>query len=127
MAGFEDVTLSWNGIEYVIPATKMMMVVCRIEDVLCQDEDDNALDVLLRKRPPARLAAAFEAALNAAGARIEPGEVYISIMSALADGDANSLSRTMETVMALLALIAPPVHHRLVAAQSSQNEGPEKK
>lgn len=116
MAGFADVALEWNGAQYKVPADRVMRLVVQLEDILAGDGGENALDVLMNKRPPARIAAAYEAALNYAGADLAPGEVYLALMQSMAEGRADHLRVTMDGVMAILALIAPPVHSRIMAA-----------
>lgn len=114
MSGFDDVTLSWAGKDYTVPATRVMMLVCKIEDVLIGDDAEDAITVLLTKRPRARISQAFEVALAYAGADLEPGEVYMSVMQSLADRQADHAALVQDSVMRLLALIAPPVHAQIV-------------
>lgn len=118
MAGFDDVTLEWGGQGYRIPAREVLRVVCLVEDALILHPDENAIDVLLRKRPPARIARAFEVALRAAGAPVAEGEVHLEMMQALAEGSPDAFRATMEAVLALLALMAPPLHSRLLGTGS---------
>lgn len=115
MAGFDDVTMSWDGKTYTVPADRVMRLVAKVEDVLIGDSGESALDVLMNKRPTARISEAFEVALRYAGAPVAPGEVYLSIMQGLALSNPNHLEHTMRAVMALLELLAPPVHEAIFA------------
>lgn len=124
MSGFDDVTLEWAGESYRIPAERVLPLICRVEDALCLDPDDTSVEVLLRKPRPARLASAFEAALRHAGAPVGPGEVYLAIMEHLADGNPDHLVRTQEIVLALLALIAPPIHRQIREAAATGKKPP---
>jgi hypothetical protein len=113
MSGFDDVTISWAGTDYVVPANRMMMLVCKLEDALAGDAGEDAMTVLLHKQPRARIAHAYEVALIYAGADLEPGEVYLSVMESLSEKNIDHARLVSEAVMTLLALVAPPVHAKL--------------
>ena len=112
MQGFEDVTISWKGKAYTIPAAKQLMLVCKIEDALTQGSGGSAVVALTQNGGPshARLAMAFGAALRHAGADVSDDEVYLSIMSDFADGNAEVAGVVQGAVLALLAIVAPPVY-----------------
>lgn len=111
MQGFEDVTLGWKGIDYVIPATKQLMLIQKIEDALSGDTGEQAVSVLFRKGgvPHSRLARAYGAALRHAGAKVTDEEVYLSIHQDIAEKSAQQVEATMlALIWSLLAIISPP-------------------
>lgn len=118
MSGYDDVTLSWGGRDYTVPASRVMLLVCKVEDVLAGDDGEDAISVLLHKQPRARIARAFEVALTYAGADLAPGEIYLAVMQSLADRQADHARQVSEAVMTILALIAPPVHARIAQGAS---------
>lgn len=111
MKGFEDVTVSWAGEDYTIPANKQMGLIVRIEEALTGGTGSQAIAVLLSPGGPshARLANAFGAALRYAGADVSDEEIYLSIMSDMVDNKANVAIKVQGAVLALLSIIAPPI------------------
>lgn len=118
MAGFEDVTLSWAGRDYVVPVDRVMRLLRLIEDCLIGEGAQDALTVLMDGRRRAPLADAYETALRFAGADLPPGEVYMTVMNALAESRSDHVEQMFHTTMNLLALLAPPMHSRIMAGRS---------
>ena len=119
MQGFEDVTLSWQGQSYTVPANRQMMLIAKLEDALSGDSGQQALSVLFRKEGPphTRLAAAFGAALRHAGASVTDEEVYLSIQRDLiAKSKADKTAAIQSAIYALLSIISPPAVASLKAA-----------
>jgi hypothetical protein len=111
MHGFEDVTIGWRGEQYVVPANRQMLLIAKIEDALSGDTGQQALTILFRKEGPpyTRLAAAYGAALRHAGAKVTDDEVYLSIMTDLAQGTKAEAARVIQgAIIALLSIISPP-------------------
>ena len=111
MHGFEDVTIGWRGEQYVVPANRQMLLIAKIEDALSGDTGQQALTILFRKEGPpyTRLAAAYGAALRHAGAKVTDDEVYLSIMTDLAQGTKAEAARVIKgAIIALLSIISPP-------------------
>ena len=126
MRGFEDVTLTWAGADYVVPASNQLMLIAKIEDALSGDSGQQALSVLFRKEGPphSRLAAAFGAALRHAGARVTDDEIYLSIQRDLAgQSKAQKTASIQSCIMAILAIISPPQFDAVIG----KAEEPEKK
>jgi len=122
MHGFEDVTLTWKGEAFTVPANKQMLLIAKIEDALSGDTGQQALSVLFRREGPpySRLAAAFAAALQYAGAKVSDEEVYLSIMADLSEGSRDKVTETVQgAVIALLSIISPPVGAGLSDAKAS--------
>ena len=111
MRGFEDVTISWRGVDYNIPAKGQMMLIAKLEDALSGDSGQQAMTVLFRKEGPpySRLAAAFGAALRHAGAKATDEEIYLSMQADLANRSKESRTATIQNcILALLSIISPP-------------------
>lgn len=127
MQGFEDVTISWAGKSYVIPANRQMGLIARLEDALSGDSGQQAISVLMRKEGPpySRLAAAFGAALRYAGANVGDDEVYLSITEDMANSAADLTAKLQACVIALLMVISPPIGKKLM--EPAKKDDTEKK
>lgn len=128
MQGFDDVTLSWRGAEYTVPANKQMMLIAKIEDALSGDSGQQALTVLFRKEGPphSRLAAAFGAALRHAGAKVSDEEVYLSMMDDMATKTLAETTQAIQAcILAILSIISPPTARAL--AEADEGPAPAKK
>ena len=126
MQGFDDVTLSWRGASFVVPANRQMMLIAKIEDALSGDSGQQALSVLFRREGPpySRLAAAFGAALRHAGASVTDEEVYLSIQTDLiAKSKAEQTAAIQSCIISLLSIISPPA----VASANGKTADTEKK
>lgn len=122
MIGFEDVTLSWQGKDYIVPANKQMMLIAKIEDALAGDSGQQAFTILFRKGgvPHSRLAMAYGAALRYAGAGVTDEEIYLSIHQDIADESRQQVAAKFSMMtMGLLALISPPAARRIAKATES--------
>lgn len=119
MKGFEPVALTWNGARYTVPASDQLRLIAEIEDALSDKDGTPAVLVLMRRHGPshAKLAEAYGAALRYAGADVTNDEIYLSIVSALADADSRLSVYVQNAVLGLLAIVAPPVHRRIVSAE----------
>lgn len=111
MQGFEDVTLSWQGEDYTVPANNVLMLIMRIEDALSGNSGEQAINVLLRNGGPphSRLSAAFGAALRHAGAQVSDAEIYLSIQRDMASGGSAAMEVVTSSVIALLGIMSPPL------------------
>lgn len=111
MKGFEPVTLTWQGEKFTVPADGQLMLVAAIEDALAGASGQQAITVLTKPGGPSyvRLAQAYGAALRHAGANVTDDEIYLSIMSAFAESDANVAVEVQGAIMGLLAIVAPPI------------------
>jgi len=72
---FEDVTLTWDGVDYVIPANKCLRLAYKVEMALRQDSGLNAFE-LLHNPPMTSLAFAYGAALRFAGVVVTDEAVH---------------------------------------------------
>lgn len=110
----DDITLTWNGQEHVIPAERLMVAIAKIEDVITLTE---LFDHAQRGNAPmAKLSMAFGSVLRLSGAKVTDREVYNGMFS---DGG-GSVQVAVET---LLAMMLPPESFR----DDSQGEDAKKK
>lgn len=124
MHGFDDVTLGWKGDEFVVPANRMLMLVCKIEDALAGDSGEQALTVLMRRQGPphARLAMAYGAALRFAGADVTDNDVYMSMQTELSKGDAEGVASMQSAVINLIAIVSPPLGSVLLSVSEKKSQ-----
>ena len=126
MHGFDDVTLSWQGQSFTVPANNQMMLIAKIEDALGGEGGQQAMTVLFRREGPpmSRLAMAFGAALRHAGAKVSDEDVYLSMQTDLVNKSKKAQLATIQNcIFALLSIISPPA----VAAMNSKADDTEKK
>lgn len=99
MSIFDDVTLTWGGNEYTIPANRVMGLIEVIESAIPIDE-------LVSDKPPrAKLAKAYSSAIRYAGGKVTPEEVYASFFK---DG----LVAVATAATGLVMMMVPPEHLR---------------
>jgi len=125
MRGFEDVTISWRGVDYTIPAKGQMMLIAKLEDALSGESGQQAMTVLFRKEGPpySRLAAAFGAALRHAGAKVTDEEIYLSMQADLANRSKESRTATIQNcILALLSIISPPTFGSVSGAEPAEKK-----
>jgi len=124
MQGFDDVVLGWKGEEFTVPANRMLMLVCKVEDALSGDDGEQALTVLMRRQGPphARLAQAYGAALRFAGADVTDDDVYLSLQSELSKGGAAGVSAMQSAVLNLIAIVSPPLGSILLSASEKKSD-----
>ncbi len=113
MSLFDDVTLSYEDKEYIIPSNKVMQLIEVIEDcisitILCDP-----------KVPRAKLAKAYAAAINFAGGKTTQEEVYASFFT-------NGVVAVQYAVAGLAMLMVPPDHLRDNGALNKELEAAKK-
>lgn len=97
---FNDVTLKWKGSEYTIPSDQMLEAINRIEDHVSLE----TLHVRAGEKPSwkrGKIAQAYAAVLNFAGAKVTPEEVYAGMFE---KGETNAAG---VAVQALIFLMVP--------------------
>lgn len=121
MKGFSPVHLSWKGEKFTVPADRQLQLILEIEDALAGASGQQAIAVLMQRGGPsyARLSQAYGAALRYAGADVSDDEIYLSIMSDMAEGKADAAAKTQTAILALLAIIAPPVALQLTGGDAN--------
>ncbi|TCP43932.1 hypothetical protein [Rhodovulum marinum] len=127
MKGFEPVTLKWRGESFRVEAEDQLRLIAEIEDALADKSGTPAVLVLMRKGGPsyARLSRAYGAALRYAGADVSDDEIYLSLTETIAEGDLALALQVQSAILGLLAIIAPPVHRRIMAPAEEAPEKPE--
>lgn len=111
MRGFEPVTVAWKGETYTVEPDRMLMLIAQVEDALSGGSGKQAVQILTQSGGPnySALSRAFGAALRYAGADVSDEEIYLSIMDDFADRKADVAVKVQQAIMALLAIIAPPI------------------
>lgn len=100
---FDDVTLTFAGKEYKIPANMMMGAIARIEEFVTLKElhDIGSERATLKLSP---IASAYAAALRYAGAKVADDEVYAGMFA----GGASSQVAVIGAVQGLISMMIPP-------------------
>lgn len=129
MKGFEDVTIGWDGKEYVIPANKQLMLIAKLEATLGGETGRQAVEVLTQPSGPsyAVLAMSYGAALRYAGANVSDDEIYLSIHEGFASGDTGMATFIQGAILALLSIISPPLGRALMDDETDKPVAPAKK
>lgn len=127
MKGFQPVTLHWGDKSYTVQAEDQLRLIAEIEDVLSDSSGRAAVSVLMKKGGPSfsRLSMAYAAALRYAGASVSDQEIYLTMQEGLADADSSTAEMVQDLVIGLLAIIAPPVHRRIVGDDTPGKPEPE--
>lgn len=127
MQGFEEVTLSWAGEDYTVPADRQMMLVAIVEHHISLNpvtgENEPPLAVLFRRGgvPFTRLAFALGAALRYAGAKVTDDEIYLSIQDDLANKEGRDKARAShDIIIAILSIISPPASRMLAGDEPKE-------
>lgn len=101
MAVFQQITLTWNGRECIIPADRVMGAVCEIEEVVTLPE---LFDMGRSGQAKiSKLARAYGALLRYAGTAVDDETVYQGMF---ATGEA--AQRTAEAIRVLIGIMMPP-------------------
>lgn len=120
---FSDITVSWEGAEYIVPAREVMPLIAAVEHQLTIGRDgQSALQVIYRDGGPplSNLAMAYAAVLKQAGVTVEAGEVYQQILV----GDKETGGQMMaDAVVNLIALMMPPAAFQPEANGAPGNPG----
>lgn len=98
MSIFKDVTITWGGKDFVVPAERVMGLVCVVEDAVTIEDLCGGNGV---KR--GKTAKAFAAALNYAGCAVSEQDVY----SVLFAGGGVAVTAVINS---LLMMMIPPEH-----------------
>lgn len=105
---FSDITVSWEGAEYIVPAREVMPLIAAVEHQMTIGRDgQSALQVLYRDGGPplSNLAMAYAAVLKHVGLSVEAGEVYQKVLM----GDEETGGQMIaDAVVNLTALMMPP-------------------
>lgn len=111
MSLFNEVKISWGGETYTIPAKDQMKLVLQLEEALSGGTGKQAIGVLLSPEGPPYgiLASAFGTMLRFAGAPVSDEEIYLSIVSDMAESKADVVTKTQAAIVAVLSVIAPPI------------------
>jgi len=101
MGTFDDIRLTWHGIDHVIPANKVMGAIARIEDIITLTEIYEASQK--RSVKFSRVASAYGAVLRYAGAKVTDEEVYLGMF----EGQ-SAITAVQEALTGLMSMMIPP-------------------
>lgn len=117
MGIFDDIRLKWDGVEYVIPHTRVLRAIAAVEEVATFDEFNGFSK--RRTAPLAKIAMAYGVLLRFAGADVSDDDVYGGMF---ANGGA-TMAQTVSTVLAMMM----PSERILTSGQSvvgNENDKP---
>lgn len=100
MAIFQDISLSWNGAEFTIPASRVLGAIAIVEEQITFPE--LLLAMQSGKPPLATIARAYGGVLRYAGARVSDDETYAGMF------DAARQEQVITAINALLVMMVPP-------------------
>lgn len=107
MAIFEDIKLTWQGRDYIIPPDRVMRAIAKIEDVITMSELGSYQNA--KRLPLAKISLAYAAVLRHAGAVVADEEVYNSLF---AEGAEKTVGNAVAALNALMVMMIPPEHLR---------------
>ena len=119
MSLFQEVALTWDGKEFVVPSDKVMGLIEAIEDVITIEELANQAGVK-RVKVARAFTAAVRYAASCADKRVDITEE--AVLKTLFGGDA--MEATTRVVYALLSMMIPPEHLRDVPAGAGEGGQP---
>lgn len=116
MTIFNEIKLSWEGREYVIPSDNVMKIIAKVEDVITLS--DLSKCATNKTLPLAKLSQAYALILQHAGVQgVDEEKVYAGMFSA------NLQENAQRAVTTLLMLMIPPSHlQRLAEEGASQGK-----
>lgn len=93
MSIFKDITMTWKGTDYVIPYSKVMMLIAKVEDVI-------RLSELVQEGGPklTQLSLAYMVILNEAGCKATHEDIYDSLFKSGAE-HVQSMALMVTTLM----------------------------
>jgi hypothetical protein len=100
MSIFDEVILTWQGVDYKIDPDRIMGAIARIEEIITLKE----LGEYAQKgdAPLAKLAMAYASILKYAGAKVTDAEIYQAMF------DRNDSTNIIGCINILLAMMIPP-------------------
>lgn len=111
MAVFQEIRLSWDGREFVIPAERVLGAIAEVEEVVTLPE---ILMMMGGKMTMAKLSRAYGALLRYAGASLSDDEVYGGLIK-----HGKTFEQMKTACVALCGLMIPP--DKLTEAPASGN------
>jgi hypothetical protein len=108
---FDKITLTFRGQDHVIPAHRVMPALAAIEDVITLARMSRAM--ASGDLPLLRISQAYAVALQHAGARVTPEEVYAEMFA----NEGELRERAIEALGTLQVMMIPPEHLRRKASE----------
>lgn len=115
---FEPVTVSWEGVDYVLPGGEILRTIARVEDVITMVQITRSIEN--RDLPLAKISQAYGILLRACGARVSDEDVYERMFK----GD-DLQAVALRAVVTLQSLMIPPqkLREKMAAAAGGKPEG----
>lgn len=109
MSKLDSIKLEWDGKRYEIPASGVLVVIAKVEDIITMQE---LLSYAQRGTAPlAKIAMAYTTILVAAGCPVSSDDVYAAMFST------NGPQQAIAAIQGLLELMLPPDISKLVTAE----------
>ena len=113
---FKDVTLTWNGSTFTIPAAKVFMCCAAIEEIMTAQEIAHA--IMMQDIKLVRFSKAYSIALRFAGSTVTDEQVY----SSLFHGSSEDVRQRIAPMLnAMMQLMIPPTD---MFTQTTPTPGP---
>jgi hypothetical protein len=101
MGVFQDVTLTWGGDDFTVPANQVMRLIAQVEDIISLQELSQSGGGKLSK-----ISEAYMVALNHAGCKVMHEDVYAAMFG---EDGADSIGAA---VNGLLMMMLPPATYQ---------------
>lgn len=110
----DTAVVEWAGVKYGIPAQDQMRLIGQIEEIL----GGNACEAILSgKSTESQLCSCLAAIIRAGGGDISALELYRGLQDAYAKGEAESVARMSAITLAIISLLSPPLHSKILEMQ----------
>ena len=117
MAIFEDITLTFDGADYVVKANDAMKLIAKVEDVITLAQLSNPEKVKLNQ-----LALAYTVALKHAGADVTHEQVYAALFDVPEDGGVHPIAAAIQNIQ--LMLVPPSTYKPVETKKKSPKRKP---
>ena len=103
---FEDIKLTWRGVEYVIPSQHVMRAIARIEDHITLAE---LMQAMSEGRPKfSKISSAYASVLRFAGCQVADDEVYDGMLGNIEERSPEGIPVVAQALNGLLSMMMPP-------------------
>jgi hypothetical protein len=113
---FDDIRLGWKGVPFVIPASRLMGALARVEDIVTLDELQRF--AARKTAPMAKLALAYASLLRYAGCFVTDEQVYQEMVRS------NDGVTVMTAINGLMSMMLPPVREEDLKKEAPSGNSP---
>lgn len=119
----DTAVVEWAGTKYGIPADDQMRLIAQLEEIL----GGNAPEAILSgTATESQLCNCLAAIIRAGGGDVSALEVYRGIQAAYAQGEAESVAKISAITLAIISLLSPPLHSKILEMQNEDQTPPKK-